>query len=64
MQLEYCPTEDMVADGLTKAQGPERHRRLARLMGMGIWQRSEHYGLEITGIRSGSDTGTSSPVSP
>ena len=56
--------EDMVADGLTKALGPERHRRLARLMGMGTWQKSENYGLEITRIRSGSDEQTSSPVSP
>jgi len=63
-RLEYCPTEDMVADGLTKALGPERHRRLTRLMGMGTWQKSENYGLEITRIRSGSDERTSSPVSP
>jgi len=40
MQLEYCPTEDMVADGLTKALGPERHRRLAKMMGMGTWGRN------------------------
>jgi hypothetical protein len=38
-RLEYCPTEDMVADGLTKALGPERHRKLARMMGMGTWQK-------------------------
>jgi hypothetical protein len=63
-RLEYCPTEDMVADGLTKALGPERHKRLAKMMGMGTWQRSEDYGLEITRIRSGSDECTSSPVSP
>src|SRR5579859_4188009 len=63
-QLEYCPTEDMVADGLMKALGPERHRRLARLMGMGTWQKSEDYGLEITRISSGSDERTSYPVSP
>lgn len=36
--LEYCPTEDMVADGLTKALGPERHRRLAKMMGMEVWK--------------------------
>jgi len=35
--LEYRPTEDMVADGLTKALGPERHRKLAEMMGMGTW---------------------------
>ena len=55
-RLEYCPTEDMVADGLTKALGPERHRKLAKMMGMGVW--------EITRMRSGSDERTSSPVSP
>jgi hypothetical protein len=37
-KLEYCPTEDMVADGLTKALGPERHRKLARMMGMSAWK--------------------------
>ena len=61
MRLEYRPTEDMVADGLTKALGPERHRKLARMMGMGTWQKSEDYGWEITGLRSGSDERTSSP---
>src|SRR5208282_4413143 len=72
VRLEYCPTEDMVADGLTKALGPERHRRLARRMGMGAWKDGEWkdeslstmVGREITRIRSGSDEQTSSPVSP
>jgi len=54
----------MVADGLTKALGPERHRKLARMMGMGTWQKSKDYGLEITRIRSGSDERASSRVSP
>jgi hypothetical protein len=35
----------MVADGLTKALGPERHRKLAKMMGMGVWQKSEDYTL-------------------
>jgi len=51
----------MVADGLTKALGPERHKRLARMMGMGAW---DDYTKEITRMRSGSDERTSSPVSP
>ena len=42
-RLEYCLIENMVADGLTKALGPERHRRLARMMEMGMWQKSEDY---------------------
>jgi len=40
-RLEYCSTEDMVADGLTKALGPERHRKLTRMMGMGVWRDEE-----------------------
>ena len=36
--LKYCPTEDMVADGLTKALGPERHKRLTKAMGMSVWK--------------------------
>src|SRR5271163_2545553 len=47
-RLEYCPTEDMVADGLTKALGPERHRKLAKLMGMGVWQKYEDYAITET----------------
>ena len=39
-RLEYCCTEDMVADGLTKALGPQRHWKLARMMGM---QKFEDY---------------------
>ena len=35
----------MVADGLTKALGPDRHRRLARMMGMGVWQKSADYAI-------------------
>ena len=48
-RLEYCPTEDMVADGLTKALGPERLRKLARMMGMGVWQKSEDYAITKVG---------------
>ena len=32
--LEYCPTEDMLADLLTKGVGPEKFERLRRLYGM------------------------------
>src|SRR5213079_543257 len=38
LRLEYCPTEDMVADGLTKALGPERQKRLTAMMGMEVWK--------------------------
>ena len=34
-RLEYCPTEDMVADGLTKALGPERHQEVGKNDGNG-----------------------------
>ena len=54
-RLEYCPTGDMLADGLTKALGPDRHRRLARMMGMGTWQKKEkgqdeRQGLEVAEV--------------
>ena len=62
--MEYCPTEDMVADGLTKTLGPERPRKLANIMGMGTWQKFKDNGLEITRIGSGSDERASSPISP
>ena len=32
--LEYCPTQDMVADVLTKALAKERHQMLAKAMGL------------------------------
>lgn len=32
--LEYCPTEDMVADILTKALARDRHERLIAIMGL------------------------------
>jgi hypothetical protein len=60
-RLEYCPTEDMAADGLTKGLGPERHRKLVKKMGMGVWQFSNSE--RSPKIRSGSDERTSSPVS-
>jgi hypothetical protein len=67
-RLEYCPTEDIVADRLTKALGPERYRKLAKMMGMGTWQKADNYAITNSErspkIRSGSDAGTSSPVSP
>jgi hypothetical protein len=34
IRLEYCPTEDMVADVLTKALAKDRHQRLAKAMGL------------------------------
>ena len=34
IQVEYCPTEDMVADIMTKGLGREKHKKLMRLMGM------------------------------
>jgi Reverse transcriptase (RNA-dependent DNA polymerase) len=54
-RLEYCPTEDMVADGLTKTLGPERHRKLAKMMGMGVWQKSGEEGKEDEGNGEGSN---------
>jgi len=65
LTLEYCPTNDMVADGFTKALAPERHAKLVEMMGMGVWKdQAKMKKLEITGMRSGSDGDISSPVSP
>src|SRR5213075_3058152 len=57
----YCPTEDMVADGLTKALGPERHKRLTAKMGMEVWnnERSASTDCQIATMRSGSVGGVS-----
>jgi hypothetical protein len=34
--LKYWPTQDMVADVLTKAFAKERHQNLTRSMGLGV----------------------------
>src|SRR5579862_7493172 len=63
LKLEYCSTEDIVADGLTKALAPERHWKLIRIMGMEEWndKGSEmDRDSEITRMRSGSDERASS----
>ena len=36
IKVEYCPTEDLVADIMTKGLARERHERLIRMMGMGM----------------------------
>ena len=41
IKLQYCPTEDMVADGMTKALPKERHWKLAREMGMSNMEMSK-----------------------
>ena len=33
IRLEYCPTEDMMADVLTKALARDKHERLRKMMG-------------------------------
>jgi Reverse transcriptase (RNA-dependent DNA polymerase)/gag-polypeptide of LTR copia-type/Pol polyprotein, beta-barrel domain/GAG-pre-integrase domain/Integrase core domain len=38
IELKYCPTEDMVADGLTKALAKDRHWKLAGKMGLMYWE--------------------------
>jgi hypothetical protein len=39
--LEYCPTEDMLADVLTKALARDRHERLISNMGIGDFGHSQ-----------------------
>jgi len=34
IQLEYCPTADMVADALTKPLSKDRHQKLMEKMGL------------------------------
>jgi hypothetical protein len=34
IRLQYCPTDKMAADGLTKAIGPQKFNQLIELMGM------------------------------
>jgi hypothetical protein len=34
--FKYCPTQDMVADVLTKALAKERHQNLTRSMGLRV----------------------------
>jgi len=34
LKLQYCPTEDQLADGLTKALTKERHMKLALALGL------------------------------
>ena len=41
IRLEYCPTEDMVADMLTKAVSQDRLNRLKQMCGMSILPSSE-----------------------
>ena len=42
--LRYCPTQEMVADVLTKALAKERHQKLTRSLGL----------ISIDGLQSGS----------
>lgn len=37
-RLKYCPTAEMVANGLTKGLRPERHRKLGKAMWMSVWK--------------------------
>ena len=65
LELKYCPTEDMVADGLTKTLAPERHWKLIRMMGINEWvgkgvEMDANKEQEITRMRSGSDERASS----
>ena len=51
--MEYCPTENMLADLTTKGLPRERHERLSRLMSVGLCEqtttpsRVQRRGMEI-----------------
>ena len=36
IDVEYCPTEDRLADIMTKGLTCKRHKQLLRLMGVGL----------------------------
>jgi len=61
VNVEYCPTDDMLADVMTKGLARERHRQLLGMMGMetcGVTtttpSSSEKDGRHSTGSTSGS----------
>ena len=37
IKLEYCPTDEMVADALTKPLARDKHHKMMKRMGLGIW---------------------------
>jgi hypothetical protein len=56
--LKYCPTQDMVADVLTKALAKERHQNLTRSMGLGVLDylqsgSVEDYDVDVRNINNG-----------
>jgi hypothetical protein len=56
--LKYCPTQDMVADVLTKALAKERHQNLTRSMGLGVLDYLQSgsvkdYDLDVRNIDNG-----------
>lgn len=44
--LEYCPTEDMLADVLTKALAKDKHEQLTMKMGIGDFGHSQSGSVE------------------
>ena len=46
IRLEYCPTEDMMADVLTKALAKERHEKLRTMMGFEDFGHSQSRNVE------------------
>jgi hypothetical protein len=55
--LKYCPTQDMVADVLTKALAKERHQNLKGSMGLRVLDylqsgSVEDYNVDVRNIRN------------
>ena len=58
INVEYCPTDDMLADLMTKGLARERHARLLGLMGVRTHEDGQHStattsgSVELRGIRT------------
>ena len=46
MYLEYCPTKDIIADVLTKLLANDRHRALAKAMGLETFDYLQNENIE------------------
>jgi len=57
IDVEYCPTENMLADIMTKGLAKERHMRLLGLMGVGLCKQTTTPSPVEDITKSGEDPG-------